>query len=1242
MKKIKTISLLLVMALLFQIVSLTGVFAAQIPVAPVVTKTLNNGIYSITITNENVDPNVVTLVYSTDETTWQTGFNFATMPDGVYTFRFKFITGTINNPIDQSEVTVFEINNQNNEVASIKSALDTEASKTLSMDNIFTVENNLNSLQTRINAIVDSDQRGYLQTRIDTIKASVNSFKVANALNIVNYYIDQLPTNTTITQTQLDDVYSKIVALDSATYRTSAMGKFADKIKANTMYNARKLNIVDNDLNYSFNTMYLRGNVTVGIDKVFTAYTDNLYTFYVVLKSIESTSPTLNSVPYGEIERWIQENILQYAKGVIPYVDSAARVKLIGSDYKEIKTLNYPVTIFTAIDFSELQGDVASLQDSFEYLTFSYKVFTNNSTIYLVAYGDFSQNDSDWKNRDTAGFNDWLTYEVAEPLISKYNMDVEIKVLDKNYSTILSKTVPKDTTGYDSSYASLISYLNSYFGSHVNNGFTFKFTYEITGNQRTTNVKVIGTNFRERYDEWRGIDMIAFEDWIISMGKEVIADKGTNVNIKVYDRNRELIYNIEMLSSDYISSYQEVSNYLNDKYYKRNGYYYYFELKKGDPSNYLTITIDINGSSSVWTNFNKSELELWLKNEVMNYIMNAIPKNTTVYIKDERGSLLKTYYFYKANFGEVLTVENSLNQEYQQYNSLKFIYQIDNTSSYELSLKMKGSNFRYNDSVWTNVKDTSGFKEFVEKIVDELITKFEKNVRISVYDENDYFLKYFSYSKNYKELEAQTKANNLRSALNSYFSYINNATDATADDIRITYTVTPKNGNYNIEMRMSSVRKTDRIWDTRNKAKVEGFLNAVLYKAVNDLKAKVSLSLYDSSGSLIVSKSMNYGDTLLSNESNEKISDFNYVMFKPAIVSNTENGVTTISLNNGLTYLIKNNQFGSSMNNKYIAFNIPEGSKVKVFIDREDIVTLKGMGIGFVFADNNAVFSIASSSLDTTKDFTLEINKEDYSTLDGKRLASPLYDINTNLQISMKVYYPTRATSLASLELSKLSNSGSWTNASGQRISTSGFYRLNNVTSGKYAVTGKTTEMFSDISYSIFKNEISALKDYKIVAGVGENKFNPSSLLKRAEFVQMLVNGLNLKGTSMKYFDDVKSSDWYYNAVSVAKQYGLVEGVGGNKFNPNDNISRQEIMVILYRAAQNKNIIPNEPTKTYSSVPFADESSISSWAREAIDYMRTIGVLDNSGGRFDPLGYPTREEMSYYLYKLLKVYNMIS
>ena len=127
---------------------------------------------------------------------------------------------------------------------------------------------------------------------------------------------------------------------------------------------------------------------------------------------------------------------------------------------------------------------------------------------------------------------------------------------------------------------------------------------------------------------------------------------------------------------------------MNDKYYKRNGYYYYFELKKGDPSNYLTITIDIDGSSSVWTNFNKSELELWLKNEVMNYIMNAIPKNTTVYIKDER-FFLKTYYFYKANFGEVLNVENSLNQEYQQYNSLKFIYQIDNTSLYELSLKMK-------------------------------------------------------------------------------------------------------------------------------------------------------------------------------------------------------------------------------------------------------------------------------------------------------------------------------------------------------------------------------------------------------------------------------------------------------------------------------------------------------------------------------------------------------------------------
>ena len=79
-------------------------------------------------------------------------------------------------------------------------------------------------------------------------------------------------------------------------------------------------------------------------------------------------------------------------------------------------------------------------------------------------------------------------------------------------------------------------------------------------------------------------------------------------------------------------------------------------------------------------------------------------------------------------------------------------------------------------------------------------------------------------------------------------------------------------------------------------------------------------------------------------------------------------------------------------------------------------------------------------------------------------------------------------------------------------------------------------------------------------------------------------------------FTDVKSTDWFSGAVNWASENGVVSGSGNGKFNPNENVSREQMCVMLINYATFKGITLNEikPEQT-----FADDDKISSWAKTA-------------------------------------------
>ena len=124
----------------------------------------------------------------------------------------------------------------------------------------------------------------------------------------------------------------------------------------------------------------------------------------------------------------------------------------------------------------------------------------------------------------------------------------------------------------------------------------------------------------------------------------------------------------------------------------------------------------------------------------------------------------------------------------------------------------------------------------------------------------------------------------------------------------------------------------------------------------------------------------------------------------------------------------------------------------------------------------------------------------------------------------------------------------------------------------------------SNIS-SPFGDVNSSVADYKyilaaytlgFVSGNNTGNFNPTAMITRAEAVTMIVKAIEVLGIQKQslgvnyYYNDVKESDWYFNVVYKATDYGIVAGSRNNdgtySFYPDNPVKRKELVTMFYRA----------------------------------------------------------------------------
>ncbi len=190
-----------------------------------------------------------------------------------------------------------------------------------------------------------------------------------------------------------------------------------------------------------------------------------------------------------------------------------------------------------------------------------------------------------------------------------------------------------------------------------------------------------------------------------------------------------------------------------------------------------------------------------------------------------------------------------------------------------------------------------------------------------------------------------------------------------------------------------------------------------------------------------------------------------------------------------------------------------------------------------------------------------------------------------------------------------------------------------------YAVTYSDIEFTDVTSGKWFYDSVMYLANKGIVKGKTKTTFNPDGSVTRAEFAQILYNKSGApQVTNSAIFTDVSDNAWYAKAVNWAAEKNISKGFNG-KFNPNANISREDMAVMLKNYLEN--VEKKEIAKTAVKQEFSDKAKISPYAEGAIEIMQTGGIINgykavNGQYSFKPAGNATRAEATSMMASLFQ------
>ena len=172
---------------------------------------------------------------------------------------------------------------------------------------------------------------------------------------------------------------------------------------------------------------------------------------------------------------------------------------------------------------------------------------------------------------------------------------------------------------------------------------------------------------------------------------------------------------------------------------------------------------------------------------------------------------------------------------------------------------------------------------------------------------------------------------------------------------------------------------------------------------------------------------------------------------------------------------------------------------------------------------------------------------------------------------------------------------------------------------------------FLDVpSEAWFFDAVKFVTDKGLMNGTSTEVFSPNLPMTRAMFATVLHRLAGTPTTAISNsFSDVPAEQWYSQAINWASEKNLITGYGGSLFGLNDNITREQVVVILSRYEE---LSGNNISTRDNLDRFIDAGVVSSWAKEAMQWAVADGIITGrSPTELAPKGNITRAEIAQIL-----------
>lgn len=175
---------------------------------------------------------------------------------------------------------------------------------------------------------------------------------------------------------------------------------------------------------------------------------------------------------------------------------------------------------------------------------------------------------------------------------------------------------------------------------------------------------------------------------------------------------------------------------------------------------------------------------------------------------------------------------------------------------------------------------------------------------------------------------------------------------------------------------------------------------------------------------------------------------------------------------------------------------------------------------------------------------------------------------------------------------------------------------------------------FSDTAGHWAAASINKLAEQSILGGFPDGSFKPDKQMSRAEFMAVMYRLLDLNTEEGDAgFEDISNAAWYSKYVKGLSEAGIVTGFEDGSFKPNQEMTREEAFVILYRALKERLVTPVDANKPV----FTDEAGVSDWAKEAISALTESGFIKGyEDGTLRPKEKITRAEIAAIVASFMK------